>query len=303
MRWARAGFVMTVKPLVLPQRASCPAAIDVHSGSLSHGHPALPQQCRCRADPTFVFHSPSSMEAVLHVSRTVMNSPTSNTLDAVTGTTTALMGFLRGIERRAAIFAELQCGEAAHGDQTLAPIFNAFVAIARAAPQVEWLRLFWTNFLESPALATEPLAPFWEGDFAPLARLDFAARAVVLARLVAELDDQQASLIFGVSQESYRQALQRALPQRADGKPDGEAWLALRSEARYVLEELSPERSAAVARMREAVVLESEHPQQAEPQREPSLLNRTLPLSIPINLPLRAPAWLSKLRGGGHGGA
>ncbi len=244
---------------------------------------------------------PYVSETVLPVSLTVMNLPTPNTLDAVTGTTTALTGFLRGIERRAAIFAELQCGEAAHGDQTLQSIFSAFVAIARGTPQVEWPRLFWTNFLESPALASEPLAPFWEGDFAPLARLDFAARAVVLARLVADLDDQQASLIFGVSQDSYRQALQRALPQRPDGTPDGEAWLALRSEARYALEELSPERSAAVARMREAIVLDSETLQTAVPEREPSLLNRTLPLSIPISLPLRAPGWLNKLRGGGSG--
>lgn len=229
-----------------------------------------------------------------------MNSPLTNTLDSVTGTTTALTGFLRGIERRAAVFAQLQCGEAAHGDQALHSIFAAFVATARTLPQVEWPRLFWVTFLESPALAAEPLAPFWPGDFAPLARLDFAARAVILARLVAELDDQQASLVFGVGQESFRQTLLRALPQRADGSPDGEAWLALRSEVRYSLEDLSPERSAAIARMREAVVLESTNPPPALPEREPGLLNRPLPLSIPITLPLKRPAWLNKLRGGGE---
>lgn len=231
------------------------------------------------------------------------NLPYVNTLDSVTGTTTALTGFLRSIERRAAVFAELQCGETAHGDQALQAIFSAFVASARSTPQVEWSRSFWVTFLESPALASEPLAPFWEGDFAPLARLDFAARAVVLVRLVAELDDAQASLVFGVSQENYRQALQRALPQRADGSPDGEAWLALRSEARYALEELSPERSAAIARMRETVVVGSDDAQPVMAQREPSLLNRPIPLSIPLTIPLRAPAWLSKLRGGGTTGA
>ena len=224
-----------------------------------------------------------------------MNSPLAQTLDSVTGTTTALTAFLRGIERRAVVFAELQCGEAAHGDQALQAIFAAFVQTARETPQVEWMRLFWVTFLESPALAAEPLAPFWPGDFAPLARLDFAARAVVLARLVGQLDDAQASLVFGVGEESYRQALQRALPQRADGSPDGPAWLALRGEVRYALEELSPERSAAVARMREAIVAESATVQPSAPEREPSLLNRPLPL----NIPLRAPAWLSKLRGNG----
>jgi hypothetical protein len=229
-----------------------------------------------------------------------MNTPLSNTLDSVTGMTTALTGFLRGIERRAAVFAELQCGEAAQGDQALQTIFTTFVAAARTAPPAEWSRLFWVTFLESPALAAEPLVPFWPGDFAPLARLDFAARAVVLARLVAELDDAQAALVFGVSQESFRQALQRALPQRPDGSPDGEAWLNLRSEARYALEELSPERSAAIARLREAVVLESLNAAPAVPEREPGLLNRPLPLSIP-SLPLKRPGWLSKLRGGRAG--
>ncbi len=232
-----------------------------------------------------------------------MNLPYVNTLDTVTGTTTALTGFLRSIERRAAVFAELQCGETAHGDQALQGIFSTFVATARSTPQVEWLRSFWVTFLESPGLAAEPLAPFWGGDFAPLARLDFAARAVVLARLVAELDDAHASLIFGVSQDSYRQALQRALPQRADGSPDGEAWLALRSEVRYALEDLSPERSASIARMRESVVIASDNVPPVVPEREPSLLNRPLPLSIPLSIPLRAPAWLSKLRGGGTSGA
>lgn len=228
-----------------------------------------------------------------------MNSPLAQTLDSVTGTTTALTAFLRGIERRAAVFAELQCGEAAHGDQALQAIFAQFVAEARGTPQVEWPRLFWVTFLESPALAAEPLAPFWQGDFAPLARLDFAARAVVLARLVAQLEDAQSALVFGVSEDSYRQALQRALPQRADGSPDGPAWLALRSEVQYALEELSPERSAAVARMRAAVVADSTHIPPVVPEREPSLLNRPIPLNIPLNIPLRAPNWLNKLRGGG----
>ncbi len=232
-----------------------------------------------------------------------MNLPHVNTLDSVTGTTTALISYLRSIERRAAVFAQLLCGEVAHGDQALQAIFSDFAAIARAAPQVEWPRLFWVTFLESPALASEPLAPFWQGDFAPLARLDFAARAVILGRVVAEFDETQASLIFGVSQDNYRQALQRALPQRADGSPDGAAWLALRSEARYALEDLSPERSAAIARMREAVLVESAELQPVVPEREPSLLNRPLPLSIPLSIPLRAPAWLSKLRGGGASGA
>jgi hypothetical protein len=223
-----------------------------------------------------------------------MNTPVSLTLDSVIGTTTALTAFLRATERRAAIFAELQCGEAAHGDLALESVFASFATAARTLPQSEWPHLFWTNLLESSVLGAEPLAPFWSGDFAPLARLEFASRAVLLSRLIAEMDDQLASCVFGVSQDSYRQALQRALPQRADGSPDGPAWLAMRSEAQYVLEELSPERSAAIARMREAAVHDSEPAPPAPSERAPGLLNRPLPLSIP----LRVPAWLSKKRSG-----
>ncbi len=224
-----------------------------------------------------------------------MNTTPANTLDSVTGAATAITGFLRGVERRAALLAELQCGDVAHGDQALTSVIETFIPLARQAAEADWPRLFWAALLESPALASEPLAPFWRDDFAPLARLEFGPRAVLLIRLVAQLDDVQAAEVFGVDADSYRQALQRALPQRADGTPDGEIWLQLRAEARYTLEDMGPDRLAAIARAREAAVIAGQAvPPAATTTRETSLLNRAIPLSIP----LRAPAWLSKLRGG-----
>lgn len=213
-----------------------------------------------------------------------------DTLDTAAAASNAITAFLRGVERRAAVLAELQSGDPAHGDQALAAVIATFAVEARKTPEVEWPRMFWTLLLESPALNTEPLAPFWAGDFAPLARLDFGPRAALLLRLVAQLDDQQASVVFGVDVPSYRQALQGALPQRADGSPDGEAWLAMRDETRYAVEELSAERLAAIARAREAAVLDSlPAPPAAASEPRPS---RALP-----QIPALAGGLLSRLRG------
>lgn len=188
------------------------------------------------------------------------------TLDLATVTASTLAAFLRGIERRAAVLAELQCGDAVQGDRALGEAFEAFVAVAGALPESDWTLQFWAHLLQSPTLGAEPLAPFWEGDFAPLARLDAGPRAALLLRVVAGLNEQDAATVFGVDPADYRQSLQQALPQRADGTLDGEAWLALNDEARRTMTTQSPERLAAIARVRDAAVAAST-PEQA-PRRE-----------------------------------
>jgi hypothetical protein len=208
-----------------------------------------------------------------------------HTLDAATAATTAIAGFLRGVERRAALLAELQCGDAEQGDRALATAIEAFSDVARDAPQDDWPLLFWTTLLQDPSLNAEPLAPFWHGDFAPLARLDPGTRAVLLLRVVVGLDDAQAAMVFGVEPGEYKLALQRALPQRADGSLDGEAWLAMNDEARYVMKNLPPERVAAIARLRDAAIATKATPVvQKATARSP--------------LPVPKPRWLGKLFGG-----
>lgn len=206
------------------------------------------------------------------------------TLDSAAATPAAVASFLRGVERRAALLTELQCGDAAHGDRALKAAFETFVGVAPIAPPETWQQLFWSTLLQAPALNSEPLAPFWPGDFAALARLDFGPRAVLLLRVVVGLDDTQAATVFGVEPADYRQALQGALPQRADGSLDGEAWLALNDEARFVMQHLPVERVAAIARIREEALLST--PADA-PRRAP---RKGLPVSIP------KPGWLSRLR-------
>lgn len=192
---------------------------------------------------------PACREAAYHP---IMSS--SNTLDSAAAATAVVASFLRGIERRAAMLAELQCGDPDQGDRALAAAIGAFTDMASGTPTEDWPLLFWTTLLQSPSLNAEPLAPFWHGDFAPLARLDFGTRAVLLLRVVVGMDDAQAAIVFGVEPAEYKQALQRALPQRADGSLDGEAWLALNDEARFVMKQLPPERVAAIARLRDAAI-------------------------------------------------
>ena len=76
----------------------------------------------------------------------------------------------------------------------------------------------------------------------------------------------------------FRQALQGALPKRADGSLDGEAWLALNDEARRAMRDMPPERLAAIARAREAAVASAQ-------------------VEVPRKGLVR-PGWLSKLRVG-----
>lgn len=208
-----------------------------------------------------------------------------NTLDSAAAVTAAVASFLRGVERRAALLAELQCGDPEHGDRALASVIEAFYETAVDTPSEGWPTLFWTTLLQSPALSVEPVAPFWHGDFAPLARLDFGTRAVLLLRVVVGLDDGQAAVVFGVEPPEYKQALQRALPQRPDGSLDGEAWLALNDEARHVAKHMSAERMAAIARLRDAAIT-------AKTFEQAPAAN-----SVRGPLPLARPRWLGKLWG------
>ena len=74
----------------------------------------------------------------------------------------ALAAFLRGVERRGAVLAELQAGDAAAGDAALAAAMAGFRAAAADLPMADWPRAFWTRLLAQPAAA----APDRGGDAA-----------------------------------------------------------------------------------------------------------------------------------------
>ena len=179
--------------------------------------------------------------------------PPVHTLDAASAATVPVTGFLRGVERRAALLAELQCGDPEQGDRALEAAIQTFAQTCDAGDESGWPLRFWTALLQAPTLNVEAVAPFWDGDFAPLARLDFGPRAVLLLRVVAGLDDSLAAEVFGVEVGEFKQALQGALPQREDGSLDGEAWLAMHDEARYrlVIERWTPPAERVIAFVRQ----------------------------------------------------
>ena len=165
----------------------------------------------------------------------------------------ALNAFLRGVERRGVVFAEWQGGDAEAGDAALAATLRGFGEVAEGVPFAEWPRRFWAMLLAAPGLRGPTLAGVTQADEAPghLARLGGGPRAALLLRLVAGLAESEAAAVLGVGRPTYRLALQRALPHRADGSPDAEAWRAMSEAAQTALRAVSAERLQRIALLRE----------------------------------------------------
>lgn len=160
----------------------------------------------------------------------------------------ALTAFLRGVERRGAVFAQWQCGDAATGDMALAATLKAFVAGAGTVAFGEWPQRFWSMLLAAPALRTPPASARWPDALASLATLGTGPRAALLLRLVAGLSEGEGAAVLGVSRPTYRLALQRALPHQADGKADPAQWQALNEAAQQAIRGLPAERLDALTR-------------------------------------------------------
>jgi hypothetical protein len=179
---------------------------------------------------------------------------TASPLDAHAAAPAALTAFLRGVERRGAVFAELATGSREAGDAALVASMRAFRTLAAQAPFVEWPRRFWSILLATPRLRDASSDPAWPPAFAVLSKLGSGPRAALLLRLVAGLAEADAAAVLGVARPTYRLALQRALPHRDDGAPDAAAWQALAGAAQAAIRHLSPERLAEIARQREAAI-------------------------------------------------
>lgn len=180
---------------------------------------------------------------------------TARTLSDASGAPAAINAFLRGAERRAAVFAELQCGDAAAGDAALAVAMRAFNAgAARATPISDWPRRFWSLLLATPMLRRLAPLPARADALAPLVAMGHGPRAALLLRLAAGLDEQDAAAALGIAPATYRLALQRALPHRADGSADPDAWQALAQATQLAVKSLPPGRLAHLARLRETAL-------------------------------------------------
>lgn len=166
----------------------------------------------------------------------------------------ALAAFLRGVERRGALFAQLQCGDAEHGDAALATAMRAFAGQAPSQPMADWPRGFWQKMMASPALHRPPAGASWPGAVAHLATLAPEDRQALLTRLAAGLPEDEAVEVLGLDMTRYRAALAAACPTDAAGQPDAAGWRALAEAIQQQMRDLSLERLARLARLREAAL-------------------------------------------------
>ncbi len=166
----------------------------------------------------------------------------------------ALDAFLKGVERRAALFADLQGGDPAATEAALASALDGFVATAARHPMADWPRRFWSLLLAAPALRVPNAAAHWPVAFTCLAQAGRGPRAALLLSLVARLQEDDAADVLGVAQPTYRLALRRALPVDARGDPDEAIWNGLDRAVRQALEQLPPARLVRLVRLREAAL-------------------------------------------------
>ncbi|WP_053069739.1 hypothetical protein [Xanthomonas sp. NCPPB 1128] len=155
----------------------------------------------------------------------------------------ALAAFLRGIERRAAVLADLQSGRAERGMPALAAAMRAFRSHAAALPMADWPLRFWKLLGAVPTLRQADAAEgAWPAPLAHLRTLQPADRLALLLRIVAGLDEPLAAQVLQLSTEDYQQALARACPRDAAGRPDAAGWRALADAAQQCLRDLPPAR-------------------------------------------------------------
>jgi hypothetical protein len=177
----------------------------------------------------------------------------------------ALAAFLRGVERRGAVFAELQCGDADCGDAALAAAMRAFREGAAASPIGDWPCRFWALLLATPVLRRPAPGAGWPDALSALPRLGTGPRAALLLRVVAGLHETEAATALGVAPTTYRLALQRALPRHANDTPDEDAWHALAEATQLAIRQLPPTRLARLAQLREVAL---------QPRRPPASRGR-----------------------------
>lgn len=168
------------------------------------------------------------------------------------GVPSAVAAFLRGIERRGALFAWLQSGDPGVADLAYAQALRVFGDSAPSQPFAQWPRLFWRALLAAPPLRAGAQAAQWPAPFEALGQADSGPRAALLLRLAAGLTDADAASVLGIAPGTYRMALRQALPRREDGSPDPDAWRALDAAVQDALRALPAERLAHLARLRQA---------------------------------------------------
>lgn len=147
----------------------------------------------------------------------------------------AVAAFLRGLDKRARLFAAVQAGDAAQGGRALAVVARVFAAEAGQWPLAQWPQQYWRLLLAAPSLRHAGAAEA-NAVLPGIARLPAERRAAVLLHLVAGLDDDAAAAALGLDVPAYQAAIRDSLPHDALGQPDLDVWRAWRAAAQRELE-------------------------------------------------------------------
>ncbi|WP_115584217.1 hypothetical protein [Xanthomonas dyei] len=184
-------------------------------------------------------------------------------------TPAALSAFLRGVERRGLVLAQLQCGDVAAAERALAAALRAFSSQAAGRPMAGWPMRFWSLLATAPPLRREPMPGTWLPPFTVLGRMQTPDRLALLLRIVAGLEEEAASDVQGIAVADYRQSLARACPRDAAGNPDAQAWRVLAEAAQTELRDLTPSQLTRLSQLRDAslagVALQPAIPAEAPP--------------------------------------
>lgn len=166
----------------------------------------------------------------------------------------ALAAFLRGIERRAYVFAQVQCGDDGIAQTALWRAMRAFRGTSALSPLSAWPAGFWALLMAQPELSQG------ESQATELAAIGSGPRAALLLRMVAGLDFGHAAQVLGVSEATYRFALQRALQQLGDAGVSYSTLGGLRERLRLQVKTLPPARLEELAALRERVLRNEPEP-------------------------------------------
>lgn len=164
---------------------------------------------------------------------------------------TAAAAFLRGVQRRATALAWLQAGDLRRAGLPVAAAARAFPGPASGEPMERWPVLYWRLLLADPALRTTAPTARWPEGLAWLGGLSAGVRAVLLLRLVAQLEASAIAGALEVPVATVHDALRAALPLHPDGSHDPLAWQTRQAALRDALDALPatavPDRATADA--------------------------------------------------------
>jgi len=146
------------------------------------------------------------------------------------------------------VFAQVQCGRDEAAQMALGRAMRAFRADSGTTPLSAWPAAFWTLLLAQAELSAG------DSEIPELTALSSGPRAALLLRMVGGLDFAHAAQVMGVSEATYRFALQRALQQLGDAGISYAVLGALRERLHRQVKTLPDHRIDALADLRASVL-------------------------------------------------